>query len=118
MAEDDIRKNTTLCFRAPEMVDLYRAQLINWKVDIWVRHSRGCFFFFLFCFAVVFALCVPILRPGTRLFPVPDGIRQSPLRGDARNPQLPLLPPGTAPLLARLHQPHPYAFQKISRELQ
>ncbi len=37
LAEDDIQKNTTMNYRAPEMIDLYRKQVINEKVDIWVR---------------------------------------------------------------------------------
>eukprot|EP01116_Phalansterium_solitarium_P015950 TRINITY_DN3595_c0_g1_i1.p1 TRINITY_DN3595_c0_g1~~TRINITY_DN3595_c0_g1_i1.p1 ORF type:complete len:1098 (-),score=430.43 TRINITY_DN3595_c0_g1_i1:176-3469(-) len=34
-AEDDIQKNTTMDYRAPEMIDLFRKQLINTKADIW-----------------------------------------------------------------------------------
>ena len=34
-AEDDIQKNTTLPYRAPEMVDLQRRQIIAERVDIW-----------------------------------------------------------------------------------
>src|SRR5690606_3552478 len=34
IAEEDITKNTTITCRSPEMVDLYRKQLINEKVDI------------------------------------------------------------------------------------
>lgn len=33
--EDNIRKHTTPAYRAPEMWDLYRRDLINEKVDIW-----------------------------------------------------------------------------------
>jgi len=39
IAENDINRNTTLLYRAPEMVDLYRKQLIDEKVDIW---ALGC----------------------------------------------------------------------------
>eukprot|EP01113_Clastostelium_recurvatum_P035222 TRINITY_DN4884_c0_g1_i4.p1 TRINITY_DN4884_c0_g1~~TRINITY_DN4884_c0_g1_i4.p1 ORF type:complete len:640 (-),score=108.32 TRINITY_DN4884_c0_g1_i4:15-1934(-) len=39
IANDDISINTTLTYRAPEMVDLYLAQTINEKVDIW---ALGC----------------------------------------------------------------------------
>jgi AP2-associated kinase len=35
-AEDDINRNTTMSYRSPEMLDLYRHQLINEKADIWV----------------------------------------------------------------------------------
>uniref|UniRef100_A0A175YFP7 non-specific serine/threonine protein kinase n=1 Tax=Daucus carota subsp. sativus TaxID=79200 RepID=A0A175YFP7_DAUCS len=34
--EDNIRKHTTPAYRAPEMWDLFRKDLINEKVDIWV----------------------------------------------------------------------------------
>ncbi|XP_010265881.1 PREDICTED: probable serine/threonine-protein kinase DDB_G0280111 isoform X2 [Nelumbo nucifera] len=37
--EDNIRKHTTPAYRAPEMWDLYRKELINEKVDIW---ALGC----------------------------------------------------------------------------
>lgn len=37
--EDNIRKHTTPAYRAPEMWDLYRRDLINQKVDIW---ALGC----------------------------------------------------------------------------
>ncbi|KAK4746249.1 hypothetical protein SAY87_012561 [Trapa incisa] len=33
--EDNIRKHTTPAYRAPEMWDLYRRELINEKVDLW-----------------------------------------------------------------------------------
>lgn len=34
-AEEDIERNTTLAYRAPEMVDVFRRQLIDEEVDIW-----------------------------------------------------------------------------------
>lgn len=40
--EDIIRKHTTPAYRAPEMWDLYRRDLINEKVDIW---ALGCLLF-------------------------------------------------------------------------
>lgn len=40
--EDNIRKHTTPAYRAPEMWDLYRRDLINEKVDIW---ALGCLLF-------------------------------------------------------------------------
>eukprot|EP01119_Soliformovum_irregulare_P020827 TRINITY_DN6807_c0_g1_i5.p1 TRINITY_DN6807_c0_g1~~TRINITY_DN6807_c0_g1_i5.p1 ORF type:complete len:854 (+),score=258.52 TRINITY_DN6807_c0_g1_i5:85-2562(+) len=46
-AESDIQRNTTLDYRAPEMLDLYRKQVINEKVDIWalgVMLYKLCFF--------------------------------------------------------------------------
>ena len=40
--EDNIRKYTTPAYRAPEMWDLLRRELINEKVDIW---ALGCLLF-------------------------------------------------------------------------
>jgi serine/threonine protein kinase len=34
-AEEDIERNTTLAYRAPEMVDVFRRQLIDEEVDVW-----------------------------------------------------------------------------------
>ena len=45
-AEENISKNTTLAYRAPEMVDLYQQKLVNEKVDVW---SLGCLLYML-CF--------------------------------------------------------------------
>ena len=36
---DDIERNTTMTYRAPEMCDLFRKQLVCEKVDIW---ALGC----------------------------------------------------------------------------
>ena len=46
IVETEISKNTTLAYRAPEMVDLYQGKLINEKVDVW---SLGCLLYKL-CF--------------------------------------------------------------------
>ncbi|XP_030461953.1 uncharacterized protein LOC115681983 [Syzygium oleosum] len=40
--EDNIRKHTTPAYRAPEMWDLYRKEVLNEKVDIW---ALGCLLF-------------------------------------------------------------------------
>ncbi|XVE76672.1 hypothetical protein DITRI_Ditri13aG0000500 [Diplodiscus trichospermus] len=40
--EDNIRKHTTPAYRAPEMWDLFRRELINEKVDLW---ALGCLLF-------------------------------------------------------------------------
>ncbi|XP_007052606.2 PREDICTED: probable serine/threonine-protein kinase DDB_G0276461 isoform X1 [Theobroma cacao] len=40
--EDNIRKHTTPAYRAPEMWDLFRKELINEKVDVW---ALGCLLF-------------------------------------------------------------------------
>jgi hypothetical protein len=47
-AEHDIERNTTLAYRAPEMVDLYRRQLVDEQVDVW---ALGCLLFKLAYFA-------------------------------------------------------------------
>jgi AP2-associated kinase len=39
LEEDTIRKHTTPAYRAPEMWDLFRREIINEKVDIW---ALGC----------------------------------------------------------------------------
>lgn len=41
-AEDDIERNTTMAYRAPEQVDLLRRQIIDEEVDIW---ALGCILF-------------------------------------------------------------------------
>ncbi|XP_030535009.1 AP2-associated protein kinase 1 [Rhodamnia argentea] len=40
--EDNIRKHTTPAYRAPEMWDLFRKEVLNEKVDIW---ALGCLLF-------------------------------------------------------------------------
>ncbi|XAR63407.1 Non-specific serine/threonine protein kinase [Bertholletia excelsa] len=49
--EDNIRKHTTPAYRAPEMWDLFRRELINEKVDIW---ALGCLLFRLCYFKSAF----------------------------------------------------------------
>ena len=34
--EEEVERMTTLAYRAPEMVDLYRRQTIHTKADVWV----------------------------------------------------------------------------------
>lgn len=38
--EDEIKRYTTLSYRAPEMVDMYCGKAITTKADIWVRHRN------------------------------------------------------------------------------
>ncbi|KAG9488898.1 hypothetical protein GDO78_005089 [Eleutherodactylus coqui] len=38
VVEDEIKKYTTLSYRAPEMVNLYSGKVITAKADIWVRY--------------------------------------------------------------------------------
>ncbi|KAL3832900.1 hypothetical protein ACJIZ3_007636 [Penstemon smallii] len=49
--EDNIRKHTTPAYRAPEMWDLFRRELINEKVDIW---ALGCLLFRIAYFKLAF----------------------------------------------------------------
>ncbi|KAK3755297.1 hypothetical protein QZH41_014605 [Actinostola sp. cb2023] len=46
LAEDEIQRNTTPMYRAPEMVDLYSNHPVTEKADIW---ALGCILFYL-CF--------------------------------------------------------------------
>ncbi|KAJ3430851.1 numb-associated kinase isoform a [Anaeramoeba flamelloides] len=50
-AEEDIEKNTTLAYRAPEMIDLFLRQKIDTKSDIW---ALGCILFKLLFFEDAF----------------------------------------------------------------
>lgn len=42
LIEDDVQRHTTLQYRSPEMIDVYRKQPINEKSDIW---ALGCFLY-------------------------------------------------------------------------
>jgi len=53
--EDNIRKHTTPSYRAPEMWDLYRREVISEKVDIWVNHIFSYYYILVLC------NCNPIL---------------------------------------------------------
>ncbi|KAJ6228075.1 numb-associated kinase [Anaeramoeba flamelloides] len=50
-AEEDIEKNTTLAYRAPEMIDLFLRQKIDTKSDIW---ALGCILYKLLFFEDAF----------------------------------------------------------------
>ena len=50
-ASDDLEKNTTPLYRAPEMCDLYRGQTIGTKADVW---ALGCILFKLCTFKDAF----------------------------------------------------------------
>lgn len=52
VASDDIQKNTTALYRAPEMCDLYRNQTIGTKSDVW---ALGCILYKLCTFRDCFA---------------------------------------------------------------
>lgn len=49
--EDNIRKHTTPAYRAPEMWDLYRKEVISEKVDIW---ALGCLLYRICYFKLAF----------------------------------------------------------------
>ncbi|ONK70160.1 uncharacterized protein A4U43_C05F30890 [Asparagus officinalis] len=49
--EDNIRKHTTPAYRAPEMWDLYRRDIISEKVDIW---ALGCLLYRICYFKLAF----------------------------------------------------------------
>ncbi|KAK5069874.1 Ark- serine/threonine protein kinase [Lithohypha guttulata] len=42
LIEDDVKRHTTLQYRSPEMIDVYRKQPIDEKSDIW---ALGCFLY-------------------------------------------------------------------------
>ena len=38
--EEEIKRYTTLSYRAPEMIDLYCGRPLTAKIDIWVREKK------------------------------------------------------------------------------
>eukprot|EP00906_Rhabdomonas_costata_P035064 RCo049289 len=50
-AEEELDRTTTLCYRAPEMVDLHSRRRIDERVDIW---ALGCLLFYLCFFELPF----------------------------------------------------------------
>lgn len=65
--EEEIRKYTTLSYRAPEMVDLYAEKNISTKADIW---AMGCLLYKLMYFTLPFGESVLAIQNGT--FSIPD----------------------------------------------
>lgn len=65
--EEEIRKYTTLSYRAPEMVDLYAEKSISTKADIW---AMGCLLYKLMFFTLPFGESVLAIQNGT--FSIPD----------------------------------------------
>ncbi|KAL6042138.1 AP2-associated protein kinase 1, variant 2 [Balamuthia mandrillaris] len=63
-ADEDIQKNTTLFYRSPEMVDLYKGELINEKCDIW---ALGCLLFKLAFYVDAFDGALGILNCSYRV---------------------------------------------------
>lgn len=73
MVEDEIKKYTTLSYRAPEMVDLYTCgQPITTKSDIW---ALGCLLYKLCFFTLPFGESTLAIQNGT--FTIPDTSKYS-----------------------------------------
>jgi len=64
--DDDIKKYTTLSYRAPEMVDLYTGKSITTKADIW---ALGCLLYKLCFFCLPFGESTLAIQNGNFTFP-------------------------------------------------
>lgn len=94
--EDNIRKHTTPAYRAPEMWDLYRREVINEKVDIW---ALGCLLFRICYFKSAF-----------------DGeSKLQILNGNYRIPELPKYNSSTTDLIKDMLQSSPDARPDITQ---
>uniref|UniRef100_A0ABM5EP71 AP2-associated protein kinase 1 isoform X1 n=1 Tax=Pogona vitticeps TaxID=103695 RepID=A0ABM5EP71_9SAUR len=70
--EEEIKKYTTLSYRAPEMVNLYSGKLITTKADIW---AMGCLLYKLCYFTLPFGESQVAICDGN--FTIPDNSRYS-----------------------------------------
>ncbi|XP_076126227.1 BMP-2-inducible protein kinase isoform X2 [Alosa pseudoharengus] len=70
--EDEIKRYTTLSYRAPEMVNLYAGKAITTKADIW---ALGCLLYKLCFFTLPFGESQVAICDGT--FSVPDSSKYS-----------------------------------------
>ncbi|XP_040270380.1 AP2-associated protein kinase 1 isoform X10 [Bufo bufo] len=70
--EDEIKKYTTLSYRAPEMVNLYSGKVITAKADIW---ALGCLLYKLCFFTLPFGESQVSICDGN--FTIPDNSRYS-----------------------------------------
>ncbi|XP_053501974.1 AP2-associated protein kinase 1 isoform X2 [Ictalurus furcatus] len=72
VVEEEIKKYTTLSYRAPEMVNLYNGKLITTKADIW---ALGCLLYKLCFFSLPFGESQVAICDGS--FTIPDNSRYS-----------------------------------------
>ena len=79
IVDDDIKKYTTLSYRAPEMVDLYSGLSITTKADIWVGWAIGDYCF-VRLFNVGIHFLISFFIPGPGLLTVQTVFLQSSLR--------------------------------------
>ncbi|KAJ3604212.1 hypothetical protein NHX12_028953 [Muraenolepis orangiensis] len=70
--EEEIKKYTTLSYRAPEMVNLYGGKVITTKADIW---AMGCLLYKLCYFTLPFGESQVAICDGN--FTIPDNSRYS-----------------------------------------
>ncbi|XP_066488035.1 BMP-2-inducible protein kinase isoform X2 [Tiliqua scincoides] len=72
VVEEEIKKYTTLSYRAPEMINLYGGKAITTKADIW---ALGCLLYKLCFFALPFGESQVAICDGS--FTIPDNSRYS-----------------------------------------
>uniref|UniRef100_A0A8B9L845 AP2 associated kinase 1b n=1 Tax=Astyanax mexicanus TaxID=7994 RepID=A0A8B9L845_ASTMX len=72
IVEEEIKKYTTLSYRAPEMVNLYNGKIITTKADIW---ALGCLLYKLCYFSLPFGESQVAICDGN--FTIPDNSRYS-----------------------------------------
>ncbi|XP_076174882.1 numb-associated kinase isoform X2 [Ptiloglossa arizonensis] len=72
VVEEEIKKYTTLSYRAPEMVDMYCGKAITTKADVW---ALGCLLYKLCFFTLPFGESTLAIQSGN--FTIPDNSRYS-----------------------------------------
>lgn len=68
--EDELKKYTTLSYRSPEMIDLYKGKSLTTKCDIW---ALGCLLYKLCFFTLPFGESSLAIQSGN--FTIPDNSR-------------------------------------------